>query len=457
MAGRRCARTPALPLFPAAEMPAPAPLPPAAPETSSHRRFLVLHGPRLAEAAIWALRFSPLIGRRGENGLLVETTGLPEAEPALLARILAQFTRAGRPATGMLGQAPAALAALLRAGHAPAVLAPAQERTAVTTLPTAALDLPAEIIAALHRLGLRDVAAIEAQPRGPLARRFGAGLMTELAALRGAPAPFTPVRAPPSHLAARDFLEPLLTAPALAHALRHLVAELCAGLKAAGRGARALRLTAFRGDGSWQELGQGLGQASRDPAHVERLLARRIEALRPEFGFERMMLAAPVTERLDAAQSGLPGEAVPDEALAHLLDRLGQRLELWRLTPQESHWPERAQRRAAPFAPAAPFTPAPRPLRLLRRPVPLEAVALLPDAPPNLLRPMGRRGGRRAERVISAEGPERITPEWWHPGRQAPPRDYYRVQLASGARWWVCRRGEPGAPDTRWFLHGYLS
>jgi protein ImuB len=137
--------------------------------------------------------------------------------------------------------------------------------------------------------------------------------------------------------------------------------------------------------------------------------------------------------------------------LTQLLDRLGQRLETWRLQPRASHWPERAQARVEAHAPGAAFAPAARPLRLLRRPLPLEAVSLLPDAPPSLLR-----RGRRAEQVVSAEGPERIEPEWWRPGPKPPPRDYYRVQLASGARWWVCRRGAPGAPDMRWFLHGYL-
>jgi protein ImuB len=411
----------------------------------------VLHGPGIGEMAAWALRFSPLVGRRGPDALLIETTGLPEPEPALLTRVLAAFDRAGRPATGLLGAAPAALAALLRAGHPPSVLAPGEEAAALPHLPVSALALPPETIQALHRLGLRDLATLEAQPRAPLARRFGGALMVELAALRGAMAPFTPIRPPSRHVVARDFLEPLLTAAALAHALRLLVAELCEGLKDTGEGARGLRLTAFRGDGSWQALGQGLGQASRDPVHIERLLARRIEELRPEFGFERMMLAAPLTERLEAAQSALSAEGAPEEALPQLLDRLGQRLEVWRAVPHASHWPEHAQRRASPFAPAAPFSPAPRPLRLLRRPVPLEAVALLPDAPPSLLRHNGR-----AERVVSAEGPERLTPEWWQSGRQAPPRDYYRVQLASGARWWVCRRGEPGEPNARWFLHGYL-
>jgi protein ImuB len=94
--------------------------------------------------------------------------------------------------------------------------------------------------------------------------------------------------------------------------------------------------------------------------------------------------------------------------------------------------------------------PAPRPVRLLRRPVQLSAVALLPDAPPSLLRL-----GRASWRVVRAEGPERIAPEWWRDRPDRPFRDYYRVELASGARLWVCRSGAavPGEA-TRWWLHG---
>ena len=80
-------------------------------------------------------------------------------------------------------------------------------------------------------------------------------------ALRGAIAPFTPIRPPPSHLVARDFLSPIVTAPGLERVIGGLITTLCEGLLAAGEGARVLRLTAFRGDGSWQELRQGLGQA----------------------------------------------------------------------------------------------------------------------------------------------------------------------------------------------------
>jgi hypothetical protein len=44
-----------------------------------------------------------------------------------------------------------------------------------------------------------------------------------------------------------------------------------------------------------------------------------------------------------------PEEATRAEALAQLLDRLSQRLPVWRLAPGESHWPERSAVRVGPF------------------------------------------------------------------------------------------------------------
>jgi protein ImuB len=71
-----------------------------------------------------------------------------------------------------------------------------------------------------------------------------------------------------------------------------------------------------------------------------------------------------------------------------------------------------------------------------------------------------------SRRVIKAEGPERIAPEWWRTLRsnplikekeQARPRDYYRIEDEDGRRYWVFREGlyqesELGSPG--WFLHG---
>ena len=75
--------------------------------------------------------------------------------------------------------------------------------------------------------------------------------------------------------------------------------------------------------------------------------------------------------------------------------------------------------------------------------------ALLPDAPPSLLRI-----GKLGHRVRAAEGPERLEPEWWRDRPDRLGRDYYRVELSSGVRLWVCRSGFGGA--ARWFLHGRM-
>ena len=77
------------------------------------------------------------------------------------------------------------------------------------------------------------------------------------------------------------------------------------------------------------------------------------------------------------------------------------------------------------------------------RPVPLSAVAIMPDGPPLRFQFQGRR-----HRIVHARGPERIETGWWR-GR-AIRRDYYRVETTTGHRYWVFRRLNDGG----WFLHG---
>jgi protein ImuB len=172
-----------------------------------------------------------------------------------------------------------------------------------------------------------------------------------------------------------------------------------------------------------------------------------------------MTLEAPATEAVAAGtQTGLGignrhEAAATAEALAQLLDRLAQRLRVHRVAPVASQWPERAVAALDPHAtvpamPAGWATPG-LPVLLRRRPEPLEAVALLPDDPPSLLRWRGM-----AHRLHWAEGPLRLEPEWWRARPDLRRRDYYRVELASGVRLWVCRTDPPEA--ARWLLHGHL-
>jgi protein ImuB len=110
---------------------------------------------------------------------------------------------------------------------------------------------------------------------------------------------------------------------------------------------------------------------------------------------------------------------------------------------------------------------APRPLRLLSQPEPIEVVAEVPDGPP--LRFKWRRA---LHDVAAADGPERIEGVWWHqpPGEDIAPagnrvRDYFRVEDTRGHRFWLFRAGlyrdltradiARGAVATpAWFAHG---
>jgi protein ImuB len=50
--------------------------------------------------------------------------------------------------------------------------------------------------------------------------------------------------------------------------------------------------------------------------------------------------------------------------------------------------------------------------------------------------------------VVAAEGPERIETGWWR--RAAVRRDYWRVGLRDGRRWWIFY----DLRARRWYLHG---
>ncbi len=415
----------------------------------------------LRRLALWALCVTPLPAVDPPDGLLLDITGaahLHGGEAALLDAVTARFARAGVTARAAIAGTPDAAAALARAGRHGAVVPPGGEAAAIAPLPLASLRLPHPTIATLHRLGLRCVGAVLQQPRAPLARRFGAELTDALDAATGPrPRPIRPLRPPPDFAAAREFLEPVVTREAIDATLDRLLPEACAALEKAGRGARRLVLLAFRVDGDVQAVAVGTGLPSRDPAHFARLFRERLERLRPGFGFERVALEARATEAMAAAQPALPGRrgtrADNPWDLAQLLDRLSQRLAVWRLAPRASHWPERAVARVGAFDPVAVpegWTAARRPPRLLRRPLALQVTAMLPDGPPFLL---GE--GRTSRRVLRAEGPERLEPEWWRDRPDRPFRDYYRVEVAGGARLWVCRSGPfLGTGATRWWLHG---
>ena len=93
------------------------------------------------------------------------------------------------------------------------------------------------------------------------------------------------------------------------------------------------------------------------------------------------------------------------------------------------------------------------PLLLLPRPEPLQVIAEVPDYPPR------RFTWRRLDyKVVKAEGPERLSTEWWQAGEEgSKTRDYYRVEDENGRRFWLYREGLYEGSLPRWYLHGLFA
>jgi protein ImuB len=418
----------------------------------------------LERLALWAIRFTPIAAMDPPDGLILDVTGctgLFGGEAALVSRVSDSLSKGGVTAYGVIAGVAEAGAALARAGRHRTIVPSGQDAAATTALPLSVLRLSPDCLAGLHRLGLRRIGDLLRQPRGPLTRRFGRSLMDVLDALTGdRPRSLTPVRPPPEFVEGVNFLEPIVTRPAIDSALDALLEPLCRQLADAGQGARAVTLRAFRVDRDVQEITVGTVLPTRTPGHLRRLFANELDQLEPDLGFERMTLEAGTTNAMEAAQKTMPAtgpdEASRGEALGQLIDRLSQRLPTWRLAPAESHWPERSVTRVGPFDPV-PEPPSlsavPAPVRLLKRPVPLMVLAEIPDGPPLRLRLNGK-----VHDVARSDGPDRVEPEWWHDAVRRTGRDYYRVELVSGSRLWVGRIEalQPDRPP-RWFLHGYLA
>jgi protein ImuB len=405
--------------------------------------------------------YSPLTAPDPPAGLWLDVTGCPHlwsgGEAHLLADLHDRLGRAGCAARVALADTPGAAHAVARFAPAPITLVPpGGARAATALLPIAALRLPAEMMAGLHRLGFETVSDLLRVPRAQLALRFGSEPGRRLDQIGGLLyEPIDPVFEPEAIRRRLPLAEPILTAPALQIGIERLVALLTRDLTERGLGARWVDLICERVDSTRQAVRVGLARPTRDAAHLLRLLGRRIEQIEPGFGIEAMTLAVPLAEPLRPETIGHLVQHAPEtRELAALIDALSNRLgadRLYRAAVVESDVPERSVRFLPPLAPPTGVTwpsELPRPSRLLARPEPIETTALLPDRPPAQF--VWR---KKRHRVRQADGPERIHGEWWRADREIDAlRDYFSVEDDAGSRFWLFRTGIDN--EARWFLHG---
>ena len=467
----------------------------------------------------WCRRFTPLAAPDGEDGAMLDISGAAHlfgGEAALRNELRERLALQGFASAVAIADTPGAAWALARYGGCKLIengLTPEQRAKIFASMPLAALRLGDRVIAQLGQAGLRRVGDLLLRPRAPIAARFGRDIHDRLDELLGrATRPISPRFEAPPFLAERRFAEGIARREDVEATILALAYDLCGLLARHGEGARRLDVALYRVDGVVKHLEAGTSRPLRDPVVMARLFRERIEAagedgLETGYGFDMVRLAALSAERLDAfAPSWAEAEGGAAE-LAELVDRLGARFGLARVTRlalADSHQPERAAvahpplreargrgttRRVVEGAPArsnknasdtetfrprlsqaaASSTafggpPPPlrgggsdalpeRPIRLFERPEPIDTIAEVPDGPP--LRFEWR---RMIHHVVAIEGPERIAPDWWRLEESGATRDYFRAEDTDGRRFWLYREGlYRAAAEPRWFLHGLFA
>lgn len=434
---------------------------------------------------------------------------LAGGEPSLLAKLLGKFKREGIKARAAIADHPGTAWAVCRfGGEEQSILPSNAARVALAPMPMEALRLGGDDCRAIESAGLDRIEHLYALPRRSLSTRFGDQVATRLdQALGLVDEPIAADMPRPAQQAQLIFAEPITRPDMLPSLIERLVRQLAVGLEAAGLGARRLTMALFRVDNSAVTCSIGTARPSRDVAQLTALIGDCFDGIDLGFGLDRVILDAVEIEPI------LP-ETIRWQGLGTATD--APRPDLAKNTPQRAlanagndngsrHWGGRQQcaGSASRKHPLPPFlTPGhhesprlpisstssaalalpqealnapairettPSPLRLLRQPEPIEAIASLPGEPPVLFR-----WRQCLHKVVSARGPETVAPDWWripeaddldssaaerarrnvrHPG----PRHYFAVEDSEGSRFWLFRDGfgsESADPLPRWFLHG---
>ncbi|MEO0878877.1 MAG: DNA polymerase Y family protein [Pseudomonadota bacterium] len=481
----------------------------------------------LRALAFWMIRVAPIIAIDGDDGIYLETTGCERyygGEKTLLRHIETLLYQNKIPHTMALAGTPGATHALARHHNsAETILDAGNECEGLANLPCQGLRLSEEALTLLRRFGLSRIGQLYDVDRKALARRFRSAKAADAVLMRLDQAlgrrnePLVSIQPAPVFSARLPCPEPLMTSEGLGAGLQTMAEDLCAQLARHAKGAQVFTFHAFRSEGSRDAIEMATARPCADADHLCYLFRERIDHINPGFGVDHLVLHA---SRVDVLQNCAPvlsgafgGGETEDHETAALADRLTSKL-----GPQSvavSHYaarylPEKAEQRrpfhGAPHEDARENTETgPRPQRLIDPPEPITVLAAVPDGPPRIFR--WRRVQRR---VLKADGPERLAPEWWRhsaPVAIASPndktarkwltpkmdpradasqikkgrteiesalsndlsapivkkpraRDYYRVEDQQGRRYWLYRDGlyddnRGGAPQ--WFIHGLFA
>ena len=409
--------------------------------------------------------------------------------------------------------------ALSRFGKARfSILSKEKLRESLSKLPIRALRLSPLIVKNLDDLRVSYIDQLLHLPRSSLLARFGPEVLERLdQALGRVEEPLVTTQPESIVRAEKIFLSPLLLQDSLEKSVEILLSRLVTRLSEKSEKPSQLKLEVAAIDVPLFTKELFLAFPSGDSQHLWQLLKSYLERVDIGRGIERITLTAYRTARIEhSSEEFIAGGFMPSgysgknfllaaQGCGKLLDLLGEYLgpeRIGRLTTHASHIPELTysmtslkdsssgeatvaehlrgwgesasqktlQKTSGKSSGKTWQKTSPgdalckeRPSLLFHNPLPIKVMALLPDNPPFWMKWRGN-----SYRIIQAQGPEVIAPQWWgEDSHLLTTREYFQVQLqakqaphseltptteanSSGVWLWVFRARE----TQQWFLHG---
>lgn len=413
----------------------------------------------------WCVRYSPIVAidEFGMDGLMMDVSGCTHlwgGEREYLKEIISRLKSKGYGVRLAIADTPGAAWAVSRFGKVSPLVPPAGHTEAMLPLPPEALRLEEHVLAKLRKLGFYQIKSFIGMPRSVLRRRFGESFLLRLAQALGTENEvLQPLQVPVPFQERLPCLEPIKTRTGIEIAITKMLENLCKRLQSEGKGLRSAVLSGYRIDGKVVQVAIGTSGATHNITHLFKLFQLKIDQIRPGLGIELFVMDAPKVDDVEVPQEAMwsasPG--LNDQSVIRLLDRVAGKVGpevIRRYLPATRYWPERSLKGAQSLAekPVAEWrADLPRPTELLKKPDPIEVMALIPDHPPKFFIYKG------IQHIIAkADGPERIEREWWLD--QGEHRDYYQVEDDKGQRYWLFRSGHYGGDQKyQWFLHGFFA
>ncbi len=424
--------------------------------------------PKLAERILksiakWCIRYTDAVAIDLPNGLILDVSGCAHlwgGEKNYIKDINTRLINRGYDVRATIADTIGAAWAIAHYGDISPIVESGKQMEAILPLPPSALRLEEPITDRLMKLGLRKISQFIHMPRVALRRRFGPDLLLKLdQALGNEEEPIKTVQPIEPFRERLPCLEPIVTFTGIEIALERLLEKVCKRLMQEGKGIRKAVFSGYRVDNKIEKIEIGTNRATHNQKHLFKLFAEKISDIEPALGIELFMLEAIKTEKLSPKQEKLWDSAsgLKADAVSELMDRLMNRFgpaPIHRYMPDEHHWPERSFKPASDLHASIEsswIVDRPRPILLLPKPQPIEVTAPIPDYPPMLFRYQGE-----LHKIVKADGPERIEPEWWI--AEGLHRDYYSVEDEEGKRYWLFRAGHYAEEDPpQWFIHGFFS